>query len=79
MSFVENHVVPRLALEDMGIPASQRVRRDAHIEVMLIIPPLSKLLAPLRGPMVAKRDETWQELLEFHLPIQKHTGWNNLP
>jgi hypothetical protein len=79
MSFVENHVVPGLALEDVGISANQRVRRDAHIEVMLVIPPLSKLFAPFRGSMVAERDETGQELLELHFPIQKHTGWDNLP
>jgi len=78
VSFVENHIVPRFTLEDMGISAGQCVRRDANIEMMFVVPAMSKFFPPFRGSVVAERPETWQKLLKLHFPIQKYAGRNNL-
>lgn len=78
MCFVENHVVPRFSLEDMRIPTGESIGGDADIEVVLVVPPLPKLLPPLGRTMIAQSLKTRQEFLEFHLPIQKNASWNNL-
>jgi hypothetical protein len=41
MRLIQYHVVPRLSLEDMRIAAGKRVRRDADVEVELVVPTLT--------------------------------------
>ena len=78
MSFIEDHIIPRLPLEDVGVTTSKCIRCDTDVEVMLVIPPLSQFLASFCRPVVAKRFESWQKFLEFHLPVQEYTRRNNL-
>lgn len=61
----------------MCVAAGKRIRRDANVEVKLIIPALTQLLPPLGRPVVSEDLETWEEFLEFHLPIHKDTGWHD--
>ena len=77
MCFVEDHVVPSLALEDVRVARRERVRRDARVEVVLVVPPLAELLALLRVSVVAEHLEAGQELLELHLPVQEHARWDD--
>ncbi len=69
---VKDHVVPPLALEHMRVAARERVRRDARVEVVLVVPPLTQFLPLLRVPVVAEHLEPGQKLLKLHLPIQQH-------
>lgn len=71
MRFVENHIVPRLPLEYVRIAAGKRIRGDADVEVVLVVPALTKLLPTLRAAVIAHDFETWQELLELHDPVEK--------
>src|SRR6266702_262137 len=75
--FVQDHVVPRLSLENMCVAASKRIRRDANVEVELVVPALTQLLPPLGRAVVSEDLETGEEFLEFHLPIHKDTGWHD--
>lgn len=74
MRLVQDHIIPRLALEHMRIPARERVRCYAHVEVVLVVPPLSQLLAPLGVPVVAQDFEARQELFELHLPVEQYAS-----
>ena len=69
---VKDHVVPSLALEDVRVARCKRIRRDAGVEVVLVVPSLAELLALLRVPVVAEHLEAGHELLKLHLPIQEH-------
>lgn len=77
MRFVQNHVVPRLPLEDMLVLDCKRVRRHADIKREFVKPTLPEFLTPLRCPMVAQNAKSWQKLLKFHLPVEEHTCWYN--
>ena len=77
MRLVEDHVVPPLALEDMCIARRERVRCDACVEVVLVVPSLAELLALLRVPVVAEHLEAGHELLELHFPVQEHARRDN--
>lgn len=74
MCLIEDHIIPRFAFEDVLIFARKCVRRYTDVEIMLVEPPSTKLLAPLTSSMVTKYSETGQELLKFHLPVQKNAG-----
>ena len=56
----------------MRVTARESVRRDARVEVVLVVPALSELLALLRVPVVAEHLEAGQELLELHFPVEEH-------
>ena len=58
----------------MCVTTGQRIGGDADVEMVFVVPTLSKFLATLRVSMVAKDLETWQKLLELHLPVQEDTG-----
>lgn len=77
MRFVQDHVIPRLPLENVCITASERIRRHADVEVILVIPPLSKLLPTFGIPVIAEHLETRKKLLELHLPVQQNARWND--
>ena len=53
MSFVEYHIVPSLSFENVGIPTGKSIRRDANVEVVLVVPALPKLLPPLGRAVIA--------------------------
>ena len=74
---VQDHVVPRFSLENVCVAARKRVRRDANVEVELIVPALTQLLPPLGSAVVSEDLETGEEFLEFHLPIHKDAGWHD--
>lgn len=74
MSLVEDHVVPRLALEDVGIAASEGVRSDTDVEVRLVGPPLTKFLSTFSGTVICEDFEARKKLLELHFPVQENTG-----
>lgn len=61
----------------MCIAASESIRRNANVEVELIIPALAQLLPPLGRAIVSEDLETGEKFLEFHLPIHKDTGWHD--
>lgn len=52
MGFIENHVVPGLPLENVGISARQCIGRDADIEAMLVVPALAELLTSFGSAMI---------------------------
>ena len=62
----------------MRVSAGEGVRRNANIEVVLIVPTLSQLFPSFCTAVVAKNLESWEKLLEFHLPIQQDTGGYDL-
>ena len=74
MRFVEDHVVPRFAFENLCVPPCKTVRRDTDVELVPIIPTLSELLTTFRGPVVAQNLEAREELLELHLPVEQHAS-----
>lgn len=78
MCFIANKIIEVLAFEDVRITTRQGVGGYAYVETVFIVPALSELFAPFGRPMVAKSSKTRKKLLEFHLPIQKNTGWYNL-
>ncbi len=78
MRFIQDHIVPSLTLEYVRVPASQCIRCDADIEVVLVIPALPKFFATFRRPVVAKHLKAGQKLFEFHLPIQKNASRDDL-
>lgn len=45
---------------------------------MLIVPSLAQLFPMFCGAMITEDFETWEKLLELHLPIQQHASRNNL-
>ena len=55
----------------MRIAAGERVRRDADIEVELVVPALTQLFPSLRRAVVSEDLESWKKLLEFHLPVHQ--------
>ena len=74
---VQDHVVPRLSLENVCVAASKRVRRDTNVEVKLIVPALTQFLPPLGSAVVSEDLETGKEFFELHLPIHEDTGWHD--
>ena len=72
MRLIQDHVVPPLALEHVGVAAGERVGRDAYVEMILVVPPLAQLFPLLRVPVVAEHLEAGKELLELHLPVQQY-------
>ena len=74
MRLIQDHVVPRLSLEDMRIAASKCVRRDADIEMEFIVPALAQLLPSLGSTVISKDLESREKLLKFHLPVHENTG-----
>ncbi len=77
MRFIQNHVIPRLPFENVGISAGERIRCHADVEVVLIIPTLPKLLPTFGVPMITEHLETRKKLLELHFPIQQNARWND--
>jgi len=71
MRLVQDHVVPRLSLEDMRIAASKRVRRNADVEMELVVPALTQFLPSLGRAVVSEDLEPWKKFLEFHLPVHE--------
>jgi hypothetical protein len=67
VSLVENHVVPLLALEGVGILNHQLIRCDAHVKVIQFRPASSQLLACF-GPSVVRQN------LESRTPDAHKTG-----
>jgi len=57
-------------LEDMCISASKCIRRNADIEVKLVVPALTQLLPSLGCVVISKNLEPQEKLLEFHLPVE---------
>jgi len=74
MRLIQDHIVPRLSLEDMRIAAGKRVRRNADIEVELVVPALTQLLPSLGRAVVSEDLEPWKKFLEFHLPVHEHAS-----
>ena len=72
MRLVEDHVVPSLALEYMRVTTRERVRCNARVEMILVVPPLTEFLALLRVTVIAEHFEAGQELLKLHLPVKEH-------
>jgi len=70
MSLVQDHVVPLFPPQDCCILEGEGIRSDADVKVILVVPPSPKLLSTFGVAIVAKDLETWEELLEFHFPIQ---------
>jgi len=58
MRFVEYHIIPRLPFEDMGISTGQRIGSDTDIEMVFIVPALSKFFASFRTTMITENLET---------------------
>ena len=52
MRLVKDEVVPSLALENVGVSAGECVRGYANIEVVLVVPALTKLFASLGTSMI---------------------------
>ena len=77
MRFVEDHVVPRFAFENLCVPTCKTVRRDTDVELVPIIPTLSELLTTFRGPVVTQNLEAREELLELHFPVEKNARWDD--
>jgi hypothetical protein len=76
---VQDHVVvPHLALEDVCVPARERVRGDAHVEVVLVVPSLSQLFPTLGAAVITQNLEAGEKLFGLHLPIQQHARRNDL-
>ena len=61
----------------MRIAASKRVRCDADIEVVLIIPALTQLFPSFGRAVVSKDLEPREKLLELHFPVHENTSWHN--
>lgn len=78
MCLVKNHVIPRLAFENEGIPTGKRIGSDANVKMVLLVPSLTKFLSTFRAPVVAEDLESREELFELHFPIKKNAGGNNL-
>ena len=78
MRLIKDHVIPRLALEDMRVPAGKCVGSYTYVEMVLVIPTLAELLASFGRPMVTKNPESGQKLLELHFPVQKNAGRDDL-
>ena len=70
MGFIEDHVIPRLALEHTLIPSGDRIRRNADVESVLVHPALTEILSFFSIAVVTEDLEARQELLELHLPIK---------
>lgn len=71
---IEDHVVPRLALEYVRITAGEGIRGDADVEVGLIVPALSEFLPTLGGTVIGEDLEARKKLLELHFPVQENAG-----
>src|SRR5277367_5836109 len=54
MGFIEYHIIPSLSLEYVGIPAGQRIRSDAYVKAVSIVPALPKFLPSFRAPVIAQ-------------------------
>ena len=61
----------------MRIAASKRIRRDADIEVVLVVPALTQLFPSFRRAIVSKDLESWEKLLELHFPVHENTSRHN--
>lgn len=77
MCLVEDHVIPRLPLEDVRVSTGQGIRGDTNVEVVFIVPALSQFLTTLGVAVIAENFETREKFLELHFPIQEHTGWDD--
>ena len=58
----------------MRIAAGERVRRDADIEVELVVPALTQLFPSLGRAVVSEDLESWKKLLEFHFPVHQNAS-----
>lgn len=61
----------------MSIAASKRVRRDADVEVELVVPALTQLFPSFGRAVVSKDLESGKKLLEFHFPVHENTSWHD--
>ncbi|SRR5216684_3729107 len=77
MRLIQDHIVPRLSLEDMRIAAGKRVRRNADVEMVLVVPTMTQLFSSFGRAVVSKDLESWQKLLEFHFPVHENAGRHN--
>ena len=75
MCLVEDHVIPRLPLEDVLVLDGECIRGHAYVEGVLVEPALPELFPTPLIPVITKDAKSWQELLEFHLPIEEDTRW----
>ena len=78
MRLVEDHVVPHLALENVRISACERVRGDADVKVVLVVPSLAELFSTFGAPVVTEDLEAGEKLFEFHLPVEQDARRDNL-
>lgn len=78
MGLIQDHIVPCFSFKDVGIPTCKRVGGDADVEMVFIVPTLTQLFSTFRIAMVTQSPKTRQEFLEFHLPVQQHTGRDDL-
>ncbi len=62
----------------MSVSTGQGVGGDANIEMIFVIPSLTKLLATFGRPVIAEDPETGEEFLELHLPVEKNACRNDL-
>ena len=74
MRLIQNHVVPWLSLEDVRVAAGKRVRRDADVEVELVVPTLTQLLPSLGRAVVSEDLEPGEKLFKFHFPVHENTS-----
>ena len=61
----------------MRIAASKRVRCDANVEVVLVVPALTQLLPSFGRAVISKDFESREKLLELHFPVHENTSRHN--
>ena len=77
MGLVQDHIIPLPPSQDCCIPQGKGIGSDANVEVIFVVPPPPKLLSTLGATVIAEDLEPWEELLEFHFPIQDNARRNN--
>lgn len=74
MRLVEDHVDPVFASENVLIGQDDLVRRDAHLEMVLSLPADTFLFPFLLVAVIGENLDTWEKLLELHLPVEDDRG-----